>query len=386
METTSPEDVSSAFIVTHDHPPSLSNLKRLSLMNDVVYFSDLNDLALICDDETSSVDNGVTFRMGGVAPYPRESEYESIFTENLNHSEQMINEKILFPINTLNINNYTPALHWMAYQSAIKDKELVRSASEEVPGVSLINGIYSPLSIATAQGRSNHWYKREETESIEGMSPETQILSQVRVGRALKSLSMASSLGASPVVLDDINSKVISRLLHDKNYQLDIHTYANSAIEQEILDISILEKELEDVSWQDILQMRRETLPAINKTRRFLLDSSMALFPFASASPNEFKNKAIELRKEYWKLKHEEQRKWHQLGLSTAISTGFTLTGTTITVGTGLIGLLVALVGTNIVKEHIPNIMDIVKLRQERKSNSLIQIDTCSYLNLKKED
>ncbi|HBA6439519.1 TPA: hypothetical protein J2F82_003710 [Escherichia coli] len=387
METTSSEAANSAFIVTHDHPPSLSNLKRLSLMNDVVYFSDLRDLALICDDETSSVDNGVTFKMGETAPYPRYSEYESIFTENLNHSEQMINERILFPINTLSINNYTPALHWIAYQSAIKDKELVRSASEEIPGVSLIDGFYSPFGVATSQGHSNHWYQLEQTENIEGMSRSTQILSQVRVGRALKSLSMASSLGANPVVLDDINSKVIGRLLLGNNSLLDVDTYVNSAIEHELLDIPLLEKELEDVPWQDILKMRRETLPAINKTRRFLIDSSRALFPFNSATPREIQNKAIELRNEYWKLKIEENIKWTQLGLSTAISTGVGVAGVTVTVGAGLFGLLAALIptaGMVLLKEQIPNIMDIVKLRRERNSNSLIQIDSCNYLNLKK--
>lgn len=387
MKTASPEDVNSAFIVTHDNPPSLSNLKRLSLMNDVVYFSDLRDLALICDDETSSVDNGVTFRMGETAPYPRVSEYENVFTENLNHSLQMINERILFPINTLSIKNHTPALHWIAYQSAIKDKELVRSASEEIPGVSLIDGFYSPFTIATSQGRSNHWYQPEQIESIEGMSPSTQMLSQIRVGRALKSLSMASSLGANPVVLDDINSKVIGRLLRDKSALLDVDTYVNSAIEHELLDIPLLEKELEDVPWQDILQMRRETLPAINNTRRFLIDSSKALFLFPSASPREIRNKATELRNKYWELKFEENIKWTQLGLSTAISTGASVAGVTVTVGAGLIGLLAALIpaaGMVLLKEQIPNIIDIVKLRRERKSNSLIQIDSCNYLNLKK--
>ncbi|MGP2410012.1 hypothetical protein V2A84_10375 [Yersinia sp. 2553 StPb PI] len=197
---------------------------------------------------------------------------------------------------------------------------------------------------------------------------------------------MASSLGANPVALDDINSKVIGRLLLDKNSLLDVDTYVNSAIEHELLDISFLEKELENVPWQDILQMRRETLPAINKTRRFLIDNSRSSPPFPSASPREIQNKAIELRDEYWKLKLEENIKWTQLGLSTAISTGAGLAGVTVTVGAGLIGLLAALIpvaGMVLVREQIPNIMDIVKLRRERKSNSLIQIDSCNYLNLK---
>ncbi|EPB4340045.1 hypothetical protein QNZ44_004113 [Enterobacter kobei] len=63
------------------------------------------------------------------------------------------------------------------------------------------------------------------------------------------------------------------------------------------------------------------------------------------------------------------------------------MAGVTVTVGAGLIGLLAALIpaaGMVLIKEQIPNIMDIVKLRRERKSNSSIQIDSCNYLNLKK--
>lgn len=322
--------ISNAFILTGDEPIQAKTLKRLLLTYNIVYFSDVSDEAIINDNEVVEIFPGSRISRvwwAACGHYPRITDFEERYFRCIKGAETAINRKILQPISSKNIKSIDPGIHWMTYGASVSNAELINAAAvdatKEKPHVPVPATILSGMGIAPSGMKSKYSVDFKDSANILDVHEDWNWICKLRVGRALKTIRIAQALGASPVSVDAINSSISLSLIHQNTpFTFSESEIVDYSIDAEVIDNERLEEILSDAPWEDVLKIRKETLPAISKTRKYLLEKTNSISNKNISTVEKYEKEIRELKSTLDNLKEEEVDAWESLRIGAVLKAG----------------------------------------------------------------
>lgn len=323
-----------ALVLPGDEPPRRSSVKRLLLFFDSVTLIHPDDRALLNTGEIVEEYPGRISRIEWAerSAFPRSERYVETFAELAAETTRLQGRGLISIVRRT--AQADPLLRMRAYAAALPNEDLVRAALPDldpsvtpiIPDTMLYGGVVAPAGF-----RSRYDVPVADPYSLpeaDAWSP----LGWLRLGRALKFIEAAHWSGAAPVALDEPNQGVCLALGTRALSFGSPERLATSAIALDAVDAELLDAALLDCTWDDVLQLRREILPAVANLRTLLVRTARRT---AGASPRDLDTYHGLLNKLHADLdaaQAEHARKWQELriggilkaaGASTVTGVGF---------------------------------------------------------------
>src|SRR5258708_863284 len=206
-----------------DSPPRRSSIRRLLLYFDGVTLPDVTDRALINDGEiTEHFDHPSIRRVdwGARGLFPRTPDYDESIAELISETQSLQARGLLKFVSRRTPAD--PATWLISYHAAIANERVVRAAVPDidphvkpsVPSTMLLGGAIAPTGF---KSRYDVPF-RDPVELAE--APVWGALAWLRVGRAVKYLERARTLGLAPFAADAPNAYLC----------LELAGYANNSL------------------------------------------------------------------------------------------------------------------------------------------------------------
>ncbi|MDY4378851.1 hypothetical protein SOV92_13570 [Pectobacterium brasiliense] len=384
-----------AFILTGDAPIPRNTLKRLLLIHDTISFSDISDEAIVNNEEVNEIYPNMTITWAAKGHYPRIEDYADIYDEVFSDASILFRKRILNPILSKEIGNIEPGSHWIAYNAALSNKNMVEAtaidANDLKPNLVIPNTVLGGGGISAGGYKSRFDIKYEPSIRLNNISDEWNVVSHLRVGRGLKSIRIAQAIGASPVAIDEINSNLTLAIIkNNSKLYSQRESIIDFSIESNLIDNQKLEEALEGASWQDILHMRKETLAAIANTKKLLNNKLTKLAHSSINSADEYLKSLETIKKEHDELKEKEIEAWEKLKIGAVISL-LGAVGTTkaadiiLPIDFSLSQAFSVLVSTGLIATSTmkSELTSLIPIKRKLKENPLFYIEKCKTLPLK---
>ena len=377
-----------SLILPGESPPSESQLKRQLLFFDSILIIHPDDRALINEGEIVEKFPNTTIKWAEQNSFPRVADYEEKF--------EYLLERTLFPQKKGLIKVVTPTsgqiidpgINWTLFHTAITNSQLVKSAKTD-------KHIGSPkfqhkgivLGLAIAQTGYQSKYKLDwKPPANDDIEDDWTVIGYLRIARMIKSLRRAYGEGANPVSIDAVNQSILTSLSNEILNSLGDTSpdLASLSISMDVVDPVELESALEDMSWEEVREIRKRILPKVAELRSFLLNKVHWLHNRNSNDIEIYLNELKNLKLDYENKKKELKKTWEQLRIASILKTGGI-------VGTGNIGLsllpmniswidwMMKLIGTGLVGTAVitPELKSLIPARREVKKHPLF---FCDYL------
>ncbi|MFA6970187.1 MAG: hypothetical protein WC208_02185 [Gallionella sp.] len=330
-----------ALLLPSDAPPRHSNIKRNVLFFDSVSLIDPSDKSLINGRKITEQFNQFHIWEADRATFPRTENYEDGYREIIAHTRQLQTRGIVRILNSRQSPNVDLGINWTLYNSAISNDELVRAAVPDIgndkPSISIPSCVLSGREIHGGNQRSKYALDCNSPFQIPHFDEAWSDLAHLRIGRAIKFLRLAYGKNISPLASDHINHHIVTALTQHSipcatPSQSD-ESLANLSISLDVMDPQSLENVLNDMSWDEVIRLRREILPRISNLRIFLMNRVNAIYQ-GKRDLEIYRQEMLKTRLEFESMKESLAEEWGKLrigatfkfgGISGASATGLTL-------------------------------------------------------------
>lgn len=313
-----------ALVLPADVPPRRTSIKRQLLFFDSVLLVDPEaDFAILNKGEiVETFPNGRIMRWGEYGSYSRApnyvEEYRVLFVET--HKLQTQGKiRVLKPPPPAVMD---PRFNWISSVAASQDEALVRAALPDYkPGSYAYYRKYGGWYLAAIPTDKNYesvhqWMVHHR--EIRGIDIEWNQVAWVRLGRALKSLRRAGIEGAVPLAIDGINQNIClalgSRAYDHPPAASDL---ATQVIALDAVDPLRLDEALAEMTWNEVMRLRKEVLPHVAKLRQVLVDSVVAARKPQNADLEVYSRALAEIKEKHKKAAGEARDAWTKLGFKT---------------------------------------------------------------------
>lgn len=259
-------------IMPGDTVMPVGKIKKHLLFFDEVVLPDLSDCSLVADREISDTyPDGMEIWLSDRVPFTQEEDYEAKFAELIIGTEQLRRRGILTVLHQNDWRIIDPWLRLHLFKAAIADARLVKSAIPDISAnkrIKIPDGVYGDGDIVKSGWKRIPQIRTDPPFRIQGIDDYWNIMAYSRIGRATKYIRVAQIKNAAPVAFDDSTSNILlalGRLSFQDLPKPDM--MANLAIYTDVINSEELERALEDLSWDDIIQIRREILPTVANYR-----------------------------------------------------------------------------------------------------------------------
>lgn len=330
-----------ALLLPSDAPPKQSSIKRNVLFFDSVSLVDPSDESLINEGEIKEQFPGALVVWSKRAPFPRTENYEAEYEEIIAHTSHLQTKGIIRVLNSGLFPNVDPGISWVLYNSAISNDELVRAAVPDIsnmkPSVLVPNGVLSGLGITMGGHRSKYELDCKPPFHIPNVDNAWSALAYLRLGRAIKFLRLAYGKNISPLVTDEINNHIVAELarrcIPTAAPLANEEALSNLSISLDVIDPQSLESILDDMSWDDVIRLRKEILPKLSQLRIFLMKRVNTLH-LGKKDLEIYRQEMLRTKQEFEAMKESLAEEWEKLrigalfkfgGVEGATTTGLTL-------------------------------------------------------------
>ena len=305
-------------LLPEDSPPRRSTIRRLLLYFDGVALPDAGDRALINAGEIVErfAHPSITkVEWGERGLFPRTPEYESVVVE-LAQETQALQKRDLLRI-LPSTTQSDPVSRLVSYHAAIANESVVRAAVPDIdsgrkpctPSTILVGA-----AIAPAGFKSRYDLPFRAPVGLDE-APGWGALAWLRIGRAIKYLERARVIGLAPFAADLANAQLCMALAGYEQSSMSNDEMVDIALAYDLVDQTKLEKALADLSWAEVLELRRQILPHVSKIRQKILQASANLH-LSSESLTEYRKQLRLLRERLESAQAEVDKKWRELGLA----------------------------------------------------------------------
>lgn len=274
-----------ALIIHSDSPPNETKLKRQLLFFDQLMLIDPMDSALINDGEVSEKFGNLEIKWAPRGNFPRIDGYEDKAKEFLQKIKPLESRGLvsILPAKTKAID---PGVAWTMYGSAISNESLVKAAVPDInlekPTIHIPSGVIYGMALTVPGYKSKYDVSFAKAAHLPPEYDQSwTALSHLRIARAIKSLRRSFAESALPISLDDVNGDILSTLITTdtllRNQIGDSEDLAQLSISLDVVDPQVLENILKDMSWQEVLRLRKELFPKIARLRHDLINSMTSL-------------------------------------------------------------------------------------------------------------
>ncbi|HZF51972.1 MAG TPA: hypothetical protein VE093_25140 [Polyangiaceae bacterium] len=362
-----------ALILPADTPPRRTSIKRQLLFFDSVLLIDPEtDFAVLNSGEiTETFPNGRVIRWGEYGSYSRSLDYVEehrlLFAETHKLQTQGKIRILKPPAPTV----MDPKFNWLSSVAASHEEALVLAALPDYKQGThayyrKYSGWYNAMVLSDTNYESKHkWMLSAHHHEMQGIDIEWNQIGWVRLGRALKSLRRAGIEGAAPLALDKVNQNIClalgSKAYHQPPSASDL---ATQVIALDAVDPLQLDEQLAEMSWDEVVRLRKEVLPHVAKLRKILEDSVVAARKPQNANMEAYSRALAEIKEKHKKATSEVREAWSRLKFKTIDAGLATTTGglSTIAPPGGWATVLLGIAGTFIGKMIQGTAADLHKL------------------------
>ncbi len=316
-------------IIPGDGPLSQAALKRQLLFFDSVSVIDPKDRALVNAGEITETFPNMTVRWEDYAAYPRTENFLEEYSYLLGDTKILQRKGILRILAPLQKNPDEAGVNFMLYNSAISEPEFIVNAipdlSQNKPNVIIPNGMICGGGMAQSGFHSKYELKVNNPYKLSGIDYAWQALAYLRVGRALKYMRRAYTENCFPIACDTVNHNISKVFLSDRTGTIGAHSlqeFTNYSISLEVVDAWELEQALNEMSWDDVLKIRREILPKIATFRDYVISKANVLGKSQPDSADEAKKLIIDLKGEFEQKKENLATEWEKLRIASLTKGG----------------------------------------------------------------
>ena len=379
-----------ALILPADVPPRASSVKRQLLFFDSVLLIDPeSDAAILNPGEVSETfENGRTVRWGEYCPYSRSSEYVESHRLLFAATHKLQTQGKIRILKAAPASVMDPKFSWIASAAASQDEVLLRSAlpdyqPEADPYYLKPNSWYLGMVPSAIGYESKHrWMLESSHRELPELATEWNRLGWVRLGRTIKSLRRAGIESALPVALERVNQN-ICLALGSKSYKNppSAPDLANHAISVDVVDPAHLDDKLNDLTWDEVVQLRKAVLPHVAKLRQLLVDAvAIAQVP-QNADPQAYLRALRELKEKHKRATNDAREAWSRLSFKTVETAALSTMGGLSTLAppggwAHVIQAIALAFVTNMAKGALGDVTKLQAARDNLKASPLLFFDT----------
>ncbi|EGQ7940981.1 hypothetical protein KY858_004274 [Vibrio vulnificus] len=385
---------SSVFVMTGDKPITENKLKRLVVQHQSVWFSHIEDKAIVNDKEVVEDFGSMSVGWAARGHYPRVDGYEELYHDVMKGVGALVNRRIVNPIHSFDIKTIEPGSYWVAHNSALSKESLVRSAALDATNskspFKLPNTLISGGGIAPSGAKSKYEVEYKPGITFDDINDDWLMIANLRVGRALKAMRMAQALGATPIAIDAVNTNISMDFLKSNSSVYKQHnSIIDFSLEYSVIDNDKLEQALEGASWNDVIHIRKQTLPVLVQTKNLLSKKMRNMGRYDNKSPEELLQLITNLQREFLNLKEKESEAWEALRIGSVLKTGgavgtWALGSSIIPTTMGITESILSLLATGLIASSTmkDELLAIVPAKRKLKEHPLFILDDCKSLPL----
>ena len=327
-------------IMPGDAPPSTVSLKRQLLFFDSIAIANPEDKALINFGEISEKFPGMSITWADYASYPLIDGYLEEYENVIRDTSSLVNRGLLrvLPARERSIDD--AGANFMLYNSAISERGLLLEAipdrNNDRPRISIPNGMISGGGISQSGHRSKYELRVNSPCKLNGITSDWEALAYLRLGRALKYMRRADANGYFPIATDSVNHNLCGMLSSSSEYVNNVNVISHEematySISLDVVDTHGLENALEEMSWSDVLKVRKEILPKVSEFRGYIFNNFNNL-SIHNLTQDEISKFIVKTRSDFEFCQEELAKEWEKLRIASVFKGG----GAT---GTGAIGM-----------------------------------------------
>ncbi len=329
---------SDALILPSDRPVEDGQLKKMLLFFDSVTIGHPDDYALIHNKEVTEKFGAMNIWWADMNHYPREAGYVEATKDLLQRTNTEQNRGLVRTTPKRSPIFLDPGFNYTLWHSAIANRSLVEAAAPDryasaQPLVEIAGYMRGGhLSVA---GYTSKYEIKETNPAVEFEDVDLKwtLLAHLRLARALKYLRLGHSLGLVPVAMDEPSRNILGscdefgRAVEQSNQspfgtgKLPFH------LDFEILDALDLMKALDGASWKEVNQLRKFTLPGMNRLRSHLIKISRLQGRQHQGDITAYTNQLTLLYQDFENTKNSLREEWMNFGVSLAGRTVASLGG-----------------------------------------------------------
>ena len=311
---------SGVLLLPGDTAPSRRCIKRLLLFHNSVWIPEADDRAFVNEHEITEEFQGFGKIMWAErGRFPRNNGFEDQLEGIFRETADVQSRGLLRFLPCSEPQPPDPRLRLNAYAAAISDQLMVTSAvpdlnlgkTPKIPDTIFFGAEMSPRGARSryeVAARSPHHMPESE---------EWTFLAWLRLGRTIKFLERAQYRGLIPVSLDWPNQNICLSL-GSKLFpaEVSVGQLAEFAISLGAVDIDALETQLDNLSWREVLNLRREVLPKVAELRTTILKRLPKFSASHSSTLEKYEAEIHELRKDLGERREQFGKKLQEVGLS----------------------------------------------------------------------
>ncbi|MFA6253486.1 MAG: hypothetical protein WC687_04445 [Patescibacteria group bacterium] len=313
-----------------DTPPRRSRIKRLLLFSDSVILIDPSDKAVVNDGEIVEQFPNMTIRWTSRGPFPRSNDYEDVMKNILAETVGLQRDGRIQILKPTGYSEVDPGINWTLHQSALSNEALVRASVPDmlpsVPEPKPPTGVYTGMAMAQSGYKSKYDIGFKTPFDFPAMKGWTGY-AWGRLGRAIKFIRRAYGLDAYPIAVDPINNSIlqaIGNLTFEVSPKPDLLAQMTIAtwVEPEKLEAALI-----DMSWTEVIRLRKEVLPAIGSLRTNLTNKVQELGLRAAKDMDAYVREFGKIKQEYEVEKEKLADAWEKLKLGGALKLSGAIAG-----------------------------------------------------------
>lgn len=343
---------SDALIIPADAPISEVEVKKALLFFDSVTLPNPMDYALVNEGEiVEKFPPNYTVTWTARNSFPRNTEYEEDMFHLINETKNIQKNGLVRITSHQPMNYLNPGINWALWHSAITDFDLVKAAtpdrfSSDKPTLDCA-GYISGGAISLNGYPSKYEIKETRPVAILADVDESwSYYAHLRIGRFLKFLRLSHGLNLIPLVSDEPNQNMLmtaSRtrdlFMESEKHNQNYVDFPKLALQMDIFDADELNKTLLDMSWKEVIRLRKEILPGVQSLHLDLMKATK-LQRGLNINDIELYSKNLELlHKDYQDKREKLANELEKLRIGALCKFGGTVAITKLADMTGLIAV-----------------------------------------------
>lgn len=341
-----------ALILPADAPISEVEVKKALLFFDSVTLPNPLDYALVNEGEiVEKFPPNYTVTWTARNNFPRTTEYQEDMFQIINDTKNIQKNGLIRITSHQPMNYLNPGINWALWHSAITDMDLVEAATPDRFGSdkpALDCAGYMSGGAISLNGHLSK-YDIKETRPAAMLTDADERWSyyaHLRIGRFLKFVRLSHGLNLIPLASDEPNQNMLMTASGTRDLFMDSENCNQKyvdlpklVLQMDIFDADELNKILLDMSWTDVIRLRKEILPGV-QTLHLDLIKAIKLQRDLNTKDIERYSKNLEIfYKDYQDKREKLAEEWEKLRIGAICKLGGAAAITTVADISGLVAI-----------------------------------------------
>lgn len=386
-----------ALILPADTPVSEVEIKKALLFFDSVTLPNPADYALVNEGEiceTFPTGHKVTWTARN--NFPRTTEYQEKMLRLINDTQKIQKNGLIRITSSTPMNYLDPGINWALWHSAITNIELVEAAVPDrfISETPVLDGIIG-ATISSLNGYQSKYDILELPPSamLADANEYWSDCAHLRIGRFLKFVRYSHGLNLIPLATDEPNQNMLATasstrdlLLVSENLNQNHVDLPKLALQLDIINANALNDTLKNMTWHEVIRLRKEILPGMHLLRTDLNKAINAQRNISANSLEKYNEYLISLAKDYQEKREKLAEEWEKLrigaickfGGAAAVTTAADVSGlVAITTGAPWVDLLIKIFSTGLIASSAlsDQLSSLIPAQRAVKKHSMYFID-----------